>query len=402
MSATATINKAAGVSFIFSRKSISLNEVMILSGKWLLPIFLAAGLIATAAGCASPPVTTSQIGNLQILVKGETHQPLGGVKLVSSSQPEGQLKVTGITAADGLAIFQDIKAGKYEFYASRFDYEPKEFSVIVLAGFSRNFTLSLERTMTPATFLTEFPHRQGLNPLLTGRLSCYIVRTGVRERPRAPGKRMKKLSEKQRRIIGFINRFVADKGYPPSIRDIQAGCGISSTSVVDYNLNILESRGHIRRSAEVSRGITLLNKAGDGGSLTPVPIIGAIAAGAPIPVPTPDTWDTTAGAETIDVSPEITRDRQSVYALRVKGLSMIDALINDGDVVLMQQVSAVENGEMAAVWLKAEKEATLKKVYVEPDRVRLQPANSQMQPIYVSPENVEIQGRVIAVIRQLA
>ena len=200
----------------------------------------------------------------------------------------------------------------------------------------------------------------------------------------------------------FISRFVADKGYPPSIRDIQAGCDISSTSVVDYNLNILESRGQIRRSAEVSRGITLLTKVTDGGSLTPIPIIGTIAAGAPIPVPTPDTWDTTVGAETIDVSPEITRDRESVYALRVKGMSMIDALINDGDLVLMQQVSAVENGEMAAVWLKTEKEATLKKVYVEPDRVRLQPANTQMQPIYAPPENVEIQGRVIAVIRQLA
>ena len=80
---------------------------------------------------------------------------------------------------------------------------------------------------------------------------------------------------------------------------------------------------------------------------------------------------------------------------------MIDALINDGDIVLMQYVNTVDNGEMAAVWLKAEKEATLKKVYIEPDRVRLQPANSQMQPIYADPENVEIQGRVIAVIRQM-
>jgi repressor LexA len=80
---------------------------------------------------------------------------------------------------------------------------------------------------------------------------------------------------------------------------------------------------------------------------------------------------------------------------------MIDALINDGDIVLMQYTSAVENGEMAAAWLKAEKEATLKKIYVEHDRVRLQPANRQMQPIYVAPDNIEIQGRVIGVIRQL-
>ena len=81
---------------------------------------------------------------------------------------------------------------------------------------------------------------------------------------------------------------------------------------------------------------------------------------------------------------------------------MVDALIGDGDIVLIQYTNVVENGEMAAVWLRAEKEATLKKVYIdEPGRIRLQPANNQMQPIYVEPDNVEIQGRVIAVIRRL-
>jgi repressor LexA len=212
---------------------------------------------------------------------------------------------------------------------------------------------------------------------------------------------MKKLSDKQRRIISFINRFVSDKGYPPSIRDIQSACGISSTSVVDYNLNILESKGHIRRHAEVSRGIKLLTKSPDSGPMVAVPVIGTIAAGEPIPVPGPDTWDVAAVSETMDISPDLTRGREGVYALRVKGMSMVDALINDGDIVLMQQVGAVENGEMAAVWLKGEKEATLKKVYVESNRVRLQPANSQMKPFYASSDNVEIQGRVIGVIRQI-
>ncbi|MCK5577813.1 MAG: repressor LexA, partial [Dehalococcoidales bacterium] len=80
---------------------------------------------------------------------------------------------------------------------------------------------------------------------------------------------------------------------------------------------------------------------------------------------------------------------------------MMDALINDGDMVLMHHVNAVDNGEMAAVWLKSEREATLKKFYAERGRIRLQPANSQMKPIYASPDNVEVQGRVIAVIRQL-
>ncbi|MBA7634823.1 LexA repressor [subsurface metagenome] len=97
----------------------------------------------------------------------------------------------------------------------------------------------------------------------------------------------------------------------------------------------------------------------------------------------------------------MTQGRDGVYALRVQGSSMVDALINDGDIILMQYVNVVENGEMAAIWLKAEKEATLKKFYAEPGRVRLQPANSQMEPIYAEPDNVEIQGRVIAVIRQL-
>ncbi len=211
---------------------------------------------------------------------------------------------------------------------------------------------------------------------------------------------MKKLSDKQKDIIGFIDRFLDDRGYPPTIRDIQAGCGISSTSVVDYNLDILEREGYLRRHAEVSRGIELLTHTPASESM--VPVIGQIAAGEPIPVPDADSWDVAAASETLGIPRELTRGKEGVYALRVKGMSMVDALINDGDIVLMQYGNVAENGEMAAVWLKAEKEATLKKVYVEPDRIRLQPANSQMQPIYVAPDNVEIQGRVIAVIRQVA
>ena len=212
---------------------------------------------------------------------------------------------------------------------------------------------------------------------------------------------MKALSSKQQQITNFIYRFWEDRGYPPTIRDIVTGCGISSTSVVDYNLNILEKKGYIRRHREVSRGIELVTRSPAPGARLQVPIIGQIAAGEPIPVPTPDTWDVTASSETLEVTKDLTREREGVYALKVKGSSMVDALVNDGDFVLMEYVNLVENGEMAAIWLKAEKEATLKKFYAEPGRVRLQPANSQMQPIYVEPDNVEIQGRVIAVIRQL-
>ena len=212
---------------------------------------------------------------------------------------------------------------------------------------------------------------------------------------------MSELSSRQQDVAYFIRRFLMDNGYPPTVRDIQAGCGISSTSVVDYYLKKLEKEGYIRRHREVSRGIELLTGPFASKSMVQVPIIGHIAAGEPIPVPSPDTWDVAASSEVLEVTQNLTRGREGVYALIVKGLSMVDALINDGDIVLMQYVNVVENGEMAAIWLREEKEATLKKVYVETGRIRLQPANSQMQPMYAEPDNVEIQGRVIGVIRQL-
>lgn len=212
---------------------------------------------------------------------------------------------------------------------------------------------------------------------------------------------MSELLSKQQDVAYFIRRFLMDCGYPPTVRDIQAGCRISSTSVVDYYLKKLEKDGYIRRHREVSRGIELLTGPFASKYMVQVPIIGHIAAGEPIPVPSPDTWDVAASSEVLEVTQNLTKGREGVYALRVKGLSMVDALINDGDIVLMQYVNVVENGEMAAIWLREEREATLKKVYIEPGRIRLQPANSQMQPMYAEPDNVEIQGRVIGVIRQL-
>ena len=212
---------------------------------------------------------------------------------------------------------------------------------------------------------------------------------------------MKTLSPKQRNIIDFVKRFWMDKSYPPTVRDILNGCNISSTSVVDYNLDILEREGYIRRHPGISRGIELISESNTRFPSLKVPVIGQIAAGEPIPVPAPDTWDVTASSETMDVPEDLTKGKTDIYALKVKGQSMIDALINDGDTVLMQHVNVVENGEMAAVWLKAEKEVTLKKIYREKGRIRLQPANSQMNPIYAEPDNVEVQGKVIAVIRQM-
>ena len=208
---------------------------------------------------------------------------------------------------------------------------------------------------------------------------------------------MKELSQKQQSILHFIDSFSAEKGYPPSVREIAQGCHISSTSVVEYHLNILQREGYIRRDPEVARGIEL--RRGQK-TLVSVPVIGYIAAGEPVPTPTADTWNNVA-VETLELPHELTRGKERVYALKVRGTSMVDALINEGDIVLMQQVNTAEDGDTVAAWLKAEREVTLKRLYRERGRLRLQPANLQMQPIYANPDNVEIQGKVIGVIRRL-
>jgi len=211
---------------------------------------------------------------------------------------------------------------------------------------------------------------------------------------------MKQLSKKQSSILDYINGFLNANNYPPTVRDIMGGCGISSTSVVDYNLKALSEKGYIRRRREVSRGIELIGFF-PGARQVAVPVLGNIAAGRPIDVPQADAWSNAPVEDKIAVGEDLIRGRKDVYALRVKGTSMIDDLIDDGDIVLMQHTDAVDNGQTAAVWLKDEKEVTLKKFYAEPGRVRLMPANRQMKAIYTSPENAQVQGRVIAVIRRL-
>lgn len=201
----------------------------------------------------------------------------------------------------------------------------------------------------------------------------------------------KTLSSKQQAILRFIRDFIRDKDYPPSIRDIQDGCGISSTSVVDYNLKALERMGYIRRDREVSRAIELVGRR----RMASVPVVGQIAAGQPIPVPAPDSFSFQEFEEGIEVPEEVIRGRENVFALRVKGTSMIDALVNDGDLVVMEAVSAAQDGDMVAVWLKDRQETTLKKIYYEGPRVRLQPANVTMEPIYADAADVEVQGRVL-------
>ncbi|MBK7126107.1 MAG: repressor LexA [Dehalococcoidia bacterium] len=210
---------------------------------------------------------------------------------------------------------------------------------------------------------------------------------------------MKELSSKQDQILDFLRTFIEDKDYPPSIRDIQEGCSISSTSVVDYNLRKLEEKGMIRRDREVSRGIEVLgSKGGRRARIIEIPVIGAIAAGQPIPVPSSERWSYDA-EDTVAVTEDMVRGKTNVFALRVKGKSMIEDLIDDGDIVFLEPARAANDGEKVAVWLKDRGEVTLKRIYHEGNRVRLQPANSSMQSIYTSPDNVEIQGRFISSIR---
>jgi len=199
-------------------------------------------------------------------------------------------------------------------------------------------------------------------------------------------------------MLEYIERFLEDNNYPPTIREIQRDLDISSTSVVDYNLNILEQRNQIRRNRNISRGIEIVGRFPSPRHIVRVPVVGQIAAGLPIPVLDDFVQDDLT--EQLEISTELVGNRaQGLYALRVKGLSMIDALINDGDIVILRHQDSCENGETVAVWLRSEKETTLKKFYREGERVRLQPANSSMDPIYTDARNVEIQGKLITVVR---
>jgi repressor LexA len=199
----------------------------------------------------------------------------------------------------------------------------------------------------------------------------------------------------RQRVIEFIREFYAERGYAPTVRDIMRGCDLSSTAVVQHHLKVLENDHQIERDSKVFRSIQLPERQ----TTIRVPLLGKIAAGSPIPVLSADTWHSEA-IENLELSSEITRGKE-VFALRVQGQSMIDALIDDGDVVLLEPVKSVQNGDMVAAWLKKEEEVTLKRYYLEDDRVRLQPANAAMKPIYAEAANVEVQGKVVAVIRTL-
>jgi repressor LexA len=203
-------------------------------------------------------------------------------------------------------------------------------------------------------------------------------------------------SDKRIRILKFIREFIGNRGYAPTIAEILRACGISSKSVVEYHLRVLEKEGRIKRDPEISRAIEIT---GMGKRALAIPLLGEIAAGQPIPVPTEDTWQMVS-QDTIEVPIGMVPAGVHAYALKVKGNSMIDALIDDGDIVILESINTADNGDMVAVWLTERQEATLKKLYRERGRIRLQPANESMAPIYVDTDQLQVQGRVIAALRK--
>ena len=212
----------------------------------------------------------------------------------------------------------------------------------------------------------------------------------------------KSLRPRQKAMLDFIQLFLDENGIPPTVRDIQKGCDISSTSVVDYNLRLMERDGYLKRRSEVARGIELLDETGQpvtNGAVR-VQIVGYIAAGEPIPAFSSEGGVAAVEFDTVEVRPELKKKHGTLFALSVKGTSMIDALIDDGDVVVIKPTNTARNGEMVVAWLREEEEATLKKFYREGSHVRLQPANSTMDPIIVDVSNVEVKGRVVEVLRQ--
>jgi repressor LexA len=233
-------------------------------------------------------------------------------------------------------------------------------------------------------------------------------------------KRSKGLTERQKTILEVLERFQNHNGYPPSIREICEEARISSTSVVNYYLEQLETMGFIERDPRVSRGVRLRHTLSEvvGAATAPIkqvaeaindmlriPLVGRIAAGELMPVPPSDFAYFDAESVHIDVARSLLPSREkgdSLFALEVKGDSMIDAMVNDGDIVIMKPTNEARNGEMVAIWLNDRDETTLKYFYNENGRVRLQPANPTMKPIFVDDlSTLEIKGKVVMVIRQV-
>jgi repressor LexA len=197
-------------------------------------------------------------------------------------------------------------------------------------------------------------------------------------------------SEKQMQIYEYIRTHAAHTGRPPTMEEIRRAKGLSSKSLVVYHLKALVAAGLIEHTPNVSRGLRLVET--QRGATFSLPIKGWIRAGTPIL--------TDEVEEAVELTHDIVPQIGGLYGLRVRGDSMRDALVNDGDIVVLQHQTQARNGDMVAVRLTDRNEFTLKHFYREPGRVRLRAANPVYADIVVRPSAVEVQGRVVAVIRQ--
>ncbi|MFL2634505.1 MAG: transcriptional repressor LexA [Dehalococcoidia bacterium] len=205
------------------------------------------------------------------------------------------------------------------------------------------------------------------------------------------------LTAKQDKILNFLKDFILEKDYPPSIRDIQTHCSISSTSVVDYNLKKLEEKGLIRRDKDISRGIEILGDNNIRSRTIRVPLLGKIAAGKPINIPTESSTEDYTNA--IELSRDQIGAKTDLFALQIKGNSMIDALIQDGDIIILERTNQFDNGDMVAVWIKSDNSTTFKRIYKLDNKIKLEPMNKKMKSFYIDPSSFQVQGRFVTSIR---
>jgi repressor LexA len=221
-------------------------------------------------------------------------------------------------------------------------------------------------------------------------------------------RKSKGLTEKHIKVLEFLTSYQDEHGRPPSIREIGEKVKISSTSVVNYYLDQLKKMGYLERDDRVSRGLRLTEKVSEiiqsTTDLLRIPILGPIAAGPLMLVPEPGVnYMNDKEYDAVDIARSLLPSKEKgndLYALEVKGDSMIDAMINDGDIVVMKQATEARNGEMVAI--RVNDEYTLKYFYKEKDRYRLQPANPTMKPIFLKKsEQPEINGKVVMVIRKM-
>ena len=198
-------------------------------------------------------------------------------------------------------------------------------------------------------------------------------------------------TEKQQRILQVIREFTNQRGYPPSVREIGERVGLSSSSTVQSHLNTLERRGLIKRDPTKPRALVAARGEDEPPAVESamLPLVGRVAAGVPITA--------TENLEDQFVLPASWVPRAGGFMLRVKGDSMVDAAILDGDLIVVEPRQTANNGEIVVAMIDGE--ATVKRFFREPGRVRLQPENASMAPIYA--DDVTIVGRVEAVIRKL-